>query len=55
MTMKYAFTTGKIMDVSRDMQVQTGRCILVKNGKIHDKVSDKTELSVYNKIDLQGN
>ena len=52
--MKYAFTNGKILDVSRDMQVQTGRCILVKNGKIHDIVSDTTDLSGYTKIDLKG-
>ena len=54
MTMKYAFTNGKILDGSRDMQVQTGRCILVKNGKIHDIVSDTTDLSGYTKIDLKG-
>ena len=52
--MKYAFTNGKILDGSRDMQVQTGRCILVKNGKIHDIVSDTTDLSGYTKIDLRG-
>ena len=52
--MNYAFTNGKIMDGSRDMQVQTGRCILVKNGKIHDIVSDTTDLSGYTKIDLKG-
>ena len=52
--MKYAFTNGKILDGSRDMQVQTGRCILVKNGKIHDIVSDTTDLSGYTKIDLKG-
>lgn len=52
--MKYAFTNGKILDGSRDMQVQTGRCILVKNGKIHDIVSDTTYLSGYTKIDLKG-
>lgn len=52
--MNYAFTNGKILDGSRDMQVQTGRCILVKNGKIHDIVSDTTDLSGYTKIDLKG-
>ena len=52
--MNYAFTNGKILDGSRDMQVQTGRCILVKNGKIHDIVSDTTYLSGYTKIDLKG-
>ena len=49
--MNYAFTNGKILDGSRDMQVQTGRCILVKNGKIHDIVSDTTDLSGYTKIE----
>ena len=52
--MNYAFTNGKILDGSRDMQVQTGRCILEKNGKIHDIVSDTTDLSGYTKIDLKG-
>lgn len=52
--MNYAFTNRKILDGSRDMQVQTGRCILVKNGKIHDIVSDTTDLSGYTKIDLKG-
>ena len=44
----------KILDGSRDMQVQTGRCILVKNGKIHDIVPDTADLSGYTKIDLKG-
>ena len=52
--MKYAFTNGKILDGSRDMQVQTGRCILVKNGKIHDIVPDTADLSGYKQIDLKG-
>ena len=52
--MNYAFTNGKILDGSRDMQVQTGRCILVKNGKIHDIMSDTTDLCGYTKIDLKG-
>lgn len=52
--MNYAFTNGKILDGSRDMQVQTGRCILVKNGKIHDIVSDTTDLSGYTNVDLKG-
>ena len=54
MTMNYAFTNGKILDGSRDMQVQTGRCILVKNRKIHDIVPDTADLSGYTKIDLKG-
>lgn len=54
MTMNYAFTNGKILDGSRDMQVQTDRCILVKNGKIHDIVPDTADLSGYTKIDLKG-
>lgn len=52
--MNYAFTNGKILDGSRDMQVQTGRCILVKNGKIHDIVPDTADLSGYKQIDLKG-
>ena len=34
--------------------MQTGRCILVKNGKIHDIVPDTADLSGYTKIDLKG-
>lgn len=52
--MNYAFTNGKILDGSRDMQVQTGLCILVKNGKIHDIVPDTADLSGYKQIDLKG-
>lgn len=38
--MNYAFTNGKLLDGNRDMQVQTGLCILVKNGLISDIVPD---------------
>ena len=44
--MNYAFTNGKILDGTRDMQVQTGLCILVQDGTITDIVPDTADLSV---------
>lgn len=52
--MNYAFTNGKILDGTKDMQIQTGLSILVQDGKITDIVPDTTELSNYKVIDLQG-
>ena len=52
--MNYAFTNGKILDGTRDMQVQTGLCILVQDGTITDIVPDTADLSGYKIIDLQG-
>lgn len=52
--MNYAFTNGKILDGTKDMQVQTGLCILVHDGTITDIVPDATDLSSYKTIDLQG-
>lgn len=34
--MNYAFTNGKILNGTKDMQIQTGLCILVRDGKIYD-------------------
>lgn len=40
--MNYAFTNGKILDGTRDMQVQTGLCILVQDGTITDIVPESS-------------
>lgn len=52
--MNYAFTNCKILDGTKDMQIQTGLSILVQDSKITDIVPDTTELSNYKVIDLQG-
>ena len=52
--MNYAFTNGKILDGTKDMQVQTGLCILVQDGTITDIVPDTADLSSYKIIDLHG-
>ena len=48
--MNYAFTNGKILDGTKDMQVQTGLCILVQDGTITDIVPDTTDLAGYKTI-----
>lgn len=52
--MNYAFTNGKILDGTKDMQVQAGLCILVQDGTITDIVPDTADLAGYKTIDLQG-
>lgn len=52
--MNYAFTNGKILNGTKDMQIQTGLCILVRGGKIYDIVKDTDDLDGYKIIDLQG-
>ena len=52
--MNYAFTNGKLLDGNRDMQVQTGLCILVKNGLISDIVPDTADVTGYQRVDLHG-
>ena len=52
--MKYAIVNGKILDGSKDMQVQEGLVILVDSGKIKGIVSTDFKLSGYKIIDLQG-
>lgn len=52
--MNYAFTNGKLLDGNRDMQVQTGLCILVKNGLISDIVPDTADVTGYRRVDLHG-
>lgn len=58
--MKYVFTNGKILDGTKDMQVQEGQVILVEDGKItgilpfeEAKISD-LKASGYEEINLQG-
>lgn len=53
--MNYAFTNGKILDGTKDMQIQEGLCILVENGTITDIVPNTADLSDYKGIDLHGN
>ena len=52
--MNYAFTNGKLLDGNRDMQVQTGLCILVKDGLIADIVPDTADVTGYRRVDLHG-
>ena len=58
--MKYLFTNGKIINGTREMQVQEGQVILVEDGKItgilpyeEDKISE-LKASDYEEINLQG-
>ena len=58
--MKYVFTNGKILNGTKDMQVQEGQVILVENGKITEILPageaakrNQTE-DGYEEIDLQG-
>lgn len=58
--MKYVFTNGKILNGTKDMQVQEGQVILVKDGKIteilpvEEAESRNLKTSGYEEIDLQG-
>lgn len=52
--MKYAFTNGKILNGTENMQVQEGFCILTDGEKITDIVPATTSLTGYQVIDLQG-
>lgn len=52
--MKYAFTNGKILDGTKDMQVQTGLCILTDGEKIIDLIPEDIVPTGYQKIDLHG-
>lgn len=44
----------KILNGTKDMQIQEGLCILVQEGKITDIVPDTTDLHDYTVIDLHG-
>lgn len=52
--MNYAFINGKILDGTKDMEVQEGLCILTDGKHIVDIVSCDSDLTGYEKIDLQG-
>ena len=58
--MKYVFTNGKILNGTKEMQVQEGQVILVEDGKITEILSvEEAEnrnltASGYEEIDLQG-
>ena len=52
--MNYAFINGKLLDGNQDMQVQTGLCILVKDGMIADIVPDTADVTGYQRVDLHG-
>lgn len=52
--MKYAITNGKILDGTKDMQVQENLVILVEDGKIQAIVPENTNLTGYEVVDLAG-
>lgn len=52
--MKYAFVNGKILDGMKDMKVQEGLVVLTENDKIVDIVPENTNISGYQKVDLNG-
>lgn len=52
--MKYAFTNGKILNGTENMQAQEGLCILTDGEKITGIVPATTSLTGYQVIDLQG-
>lgn len=58
--MKYVFTNGKILNGTKDMQVQEGQVILVENGRITELLpaeeagKQNLKASGYEEIDLQG-
>lgn len=52
--MNYAFTNGKILDGTKEMQVQTGLCILTDGQRIQDIVPQEAVPKGYREIDLQG-
>lgn len=58
--MKYLFTNGRILDGTKDMQVQEGKAILVEDGKIENILpleeakKQYPESKGYEKINLQG-
>ncbi len=52
--MKYAFVNGKLLDGTKDMKVQEGLVVLMENDKIVDIVPENTNISGYQKVDLNG-
>ena len=51
--MKYAYKNGKILNGTKDMQVQTGLIILTEGEKIAAIVPEETRLSGYTEIEQQ--
>ncbi len=52
--MKYAFVNGKILDGTKNMKVQERLVVLTENDKIVDIVPENTNISGYQKVDLNG-
>ena len=52
--MKYAFTHEKLLDGTKDMQVQEGLCVLTDGERISAIVPEGTPLDGYTVVDLQG-
>ena len=52
--MNYAFITGKILDGTKDMEVQEELCILTNGKKIVDIVPAGSDLNGYEKVELGG-
>lgn len=52
--MKYAYCNGKILNGTKDMQVQEGLCILTDGGKIADIVPKEQVPAEYEAVDLAG-
>lgn len=52
--MNYAFINGKILNGTKDMEVQEGLCILTNGKKIVDIVPTGSDLDGYEKVDLGG-
>ena len=52
--MKYAFTHGKLLDGTKDMQVQEWLCVLTDGERISAIVPEGTPLDGYTVVDLQG-
>lgn len=52
--MKYAITNGRILDGTKEMQVQENLAILVEDGKIQALVPAGTDLNGYEVVDLAG-
>lgn len=51
--MKYAFTHGKLLGGTKDMQVQEGLCVLTDGERISAIVPEGTPLDGYTVVDLQ--
>ena len=52
--MKYAYKNAKILDGTKDMQVQEGLMVLTDGEKIVDLVPEGTPVEGYKEIDLGG-